>query len=63
MLVRPAQERYQSNVYEQTVFFADFKRNLSDRFNKRLAFDIADCAAYFGYYNIRIGLFGNRVYE
>ena len=37
---------------EQAVFSSDLKRNLPYRFDKRLGFDISDCSADFGNYNI-----------
>ena len=42
------QIRHQREMDVQAVFLADIERKLADRFQKRLAFDIADRAADFG---------------
>ena len=39
--------RHKADVDKQTIAPAYFKRKLADCFKKGLAFDIADCAAYF----------------
>jgi len=52
MLLTALYVRYKTNVYEQAVFLAYFNRYLSDSFKERLALNIADSSAYFGYYYI-----------
>ena len=46
---------------EQTVFPADFQRDLADRFNKGLAFDVTDGSADLGDDHIGIGLLADAV--
>ena len=57
MFVRTAEERNKCNMNKETVFLADFKRDLSYRLKKRLALDIADCAADLGDNHICVCLF------
>ena len=47
----------------QTVILADLVSDLSDRFNKRLALDVADGAADLGDDYVRVGLFADAVDE
>ena len=44
---------------KEAVFSSDFEGNLSCGFKKRLGFDIAYRAAYFGYDNVGVGLFSD----
>ena len=46
---------------EQRIIMADLLRYLTDRFNERLTFNIADGAADFCDDNICVGLFSNGV--
>ena len=57
MLVRATKERNKCNMNKETVFLADFERNLSYSFKERLAFNIADRTADFGYNNVCVSLF------
>ena len=51
----------QGNMDKQAVFAAHLMRNLPDRFQKRLALNIAGGAADFGNDHIGIGLFAHRI--
>lgn len=57
MLFTALNVRNKCNMNENTVFSADFKRNLTDWLKERLAFNIAYCTADFCNYNISISLF------
>ena len=48
---------------EETVFSADLQRDLPNRLQKGLRFNIADGAADFRYHDIGIRLFADAVYE
>ena len=63
MFVASGKERYERNVNKQTVFSADFERNLPYGFYKRLGFDIANRSADFGYYYIGVGFSADFIYK
>ena len=61
MLVRAAKEGDKRYMDIKRVFFTYLKPYLTDSLQKRLAFDIARCAADFGYYYIGVGFFTHGV--
>ncbi len=61
VLVRTVQKRHQSNMDKQAVLSSDFERDLTNRFQKRLRFDIADRSADLGNDHVRISLLSHAV--
>ena len=57
------QIRHQRQVDVEAIFLADVQGKLPDRFQERLAFDIADRAADFGNHDVNIvaGKFANAL--
>ena len=45
----------------EPVVLSDLVTDLTNRLDKRLAFDIAYCAADFGNYNVGVGLFADGI--
>ena len=63
VLLRAAEVRHQSNVYEQAVLPAHLQRYLSHGLYEGLGFDVAYCSADLGYDHVRGGLPADAVHE
>ena len=58
VLVGSADVRHKTHVDKQAVVAPHFGAELADSFEERLTFDVADRAADFGNYNVRVALLG-----
>ena len=61
MFIAAAEEGNERNMDKKAVFAPDFKGYLPYGFDKGLGFNIAYCAAYFGYYHVRIRFLSHAV--